>query len=530
MFSFSIIGSTRLPVAYRLGSIDSRLFSIPPMIGTIRIVENGNEIQLEEVLSENWREEVTEQVLIPILITTATLCSPRRSVRNLVIGLVNRTLKDPCRNYDQVAASARFVNIVQKFLPTAHYDPPSFAECISKMPSSKRARIRNALKFLEEGHRDPDLSSRTCFLKVDETLADRPMKPRIIINLRPQAHLLSLPYARVLSAWMKEFFNGTPILLGHHTVSLYYGVGLDHDGLCSVGSVLSECEGGVFAGDDSLFNLYGTCFEFDFKQYDQHVGEQTTELVRYVSRALGVPNEIIDLWEHQSKGKCVYKQRKTGLRITFTAPRQQPSGIAITSCMNTLINICIFSDFVLRLPAQPLRIPEVCKEYETHCVELGFKVVGCGFPTILGATFLRGWWIPGTSGLVWLPLPSMVLKIGKISRESKYTIAQIAYCLATSPGDIPVDYPILGSFCEKMRTFGTYTTKQRKGGRIEIEKYIRVEVKQCTIDREVALDLVCSRYELTPNEIEVMEKLFREAPIPGLIHHPGFGHLAADYF
>jgi hypothetical protein len=178
--------------------------------------------------------------------------------------------------------------------------------------------------------------------------------------------------------------------------------------------------------------------------------------------------------------------------------------------------------------------------------ELGFKVKYHDFDDIGAVTFLKGWWRSTGQSLVWLPLPSAVLKIGKLLRPAtelvggltrnqkrseegrKIAVAMMANALARSYGNIPFSYPILGPFLHKMSSFSTHEDKQAAMAAMESWK---PKVHGDIVLSAEAVDAVCRRYKITPVDVARVDMLIsRVTSLPAYVQDPVFLRLAqVDY-
>jgi hypothetical protein len=171
--------------------------------------------------------------------------------------------------------------------------------------------------------------------------------------------------------------------------------------------------------------------------------------------------------------------------------------------------------------------------------ELGFesKLKKLSFEE--GPTFLKGWWVPSTSGGIfeyhWMPLPSQIIKLGKVGTDPSITFSQVdpaeahrrmASAMALGYPIVDYDYPILGCFLKKMRGLTNAVVKP-------VRKQI-YGVDMCgpvkTVDRDLAIALICKRYGLTESDIDELESRITDAPFPCVMVDDRFNNLVrADY-
>lgn len=179
----------------------------------------------------------------------------------------------------------------------------------------------------------------------------------------------------------------------------------------------------------------------------------------------------------------------------------------------------------------------------TVMLELGFVANAIVRPFGFQATFLKGWWMPDEEGRArWLPLPSQVIKLGKIltnpkeiyPREDSDTAWRMAaVSIAKGVGHVPFEYPILGPFLEKYRSLEQeFSEKQSASLKIIIEQQhkVRREAGNFKLDVAMIVQEFGERYGLVDVDIRRVETLFREAPFPARLHDPVFEIIArVDY-
>jgi hypothetical protein len=274
----------------------------------------------------------------------------------------------------------------------------------------------------------------------------------------------------------------------------------------------------VLSGDDGLVVFRDgreySVWETDFAKFDHSHTEASLKTILGIFRMWGVPSEVIDLWWQSMAGPYRINRRKEGVVIRGEAPPQMATGISITTVANSLTHIAAF-------------LHAVQGDYVSRMAELGFTVKVEKHRDIGMATFLRGWWRRDATGLLrWYPLPSAVLKLGKVRRMRKTdTYPELSAALAYSYGPVPRDYPILGEFIWRMTV--RKTTRRLFEESVDQHKPV---LTGGTIDREEALWAFETRYGLSLVDIQRMEALISSAPLPGLLHDPGFYVLrAVDY-
>jgi hypothetical protein len=176
------------------------------------------------------------------------------------------------------------------------------------------------------------------------------------------------------------------------------------------------------------------------------------------------------------------------------------------------------------------------KYFDNVGAMLGFSFKLSTHHTPYGMTFLKGWWLLDENNKqIWLPLPSQVIKIGKIMthpvhivhKSHQVSIDTLAHNISLAYGHVPDNYPILGSFLKMLRKFG-----QPSNVVIQTEKFEIIFVEQCTVNRAFALDLISYRYGLTISDVNRVENLIASVTkLPVYLEDMAFLRLAeTDYY
>lgn len=261
------------------------------------------------------------------------------------------------------------------------------------------------------------------------------------------------------------------------------------------------------AGDDNLTCLRApsllieTWYEGDFSRYDSTQGREALAADVDDVTALGFDPEIAAI---DAKGRdCVYMvvviRKHYRYRIKFRTAPQQSSGLGSTTWGNSSRNVKNGLNTFYHLGA---RTPE------ESALDLGFQLKMRYAPDPCHLTFLKGWWVPvlGASP-VWLPLPSMILKIGKSLRSPaelfpldtpEHAYRKTAFALASSPGNVPFSYPILGPFIALMKALGIENDLElrHKWQRIRVDTSCDLQV-----DTDAILAMFHHRYGITAEEV-----------------------------
>jgi hypothetical protein len=296
----------------------------------------------------------------------------------------------------------------------------------------------------------------------------------------------------------------------HEKFRFFYCSGMTQVDLTALGECFMNPMRGYtlfVMGDDSLLiHCDGVRSQFimgDFSQYDQtqdEIGLFDGRAIIY--EALGFSDEVT-VYKAVCEGK--YHARMGPVHVAGYREPMQATGSADTTVWNSLQNVIAGMTCLTR--------------YGEYTVEsfacLGLEIKISIRKTFWGCDFLKGWWVPDIRGMpVWMPLPSMCLKLGKMIRDP-YEIygGYGGYCYALSC-NIVVDeqYPILGPFMATIRRFAV----QGRSGDIEFENPYKILPKApYEVDRESVLGLVCERYELSLTQICEAEQL-----LASVVHMP----------
>lgn len=176
--------------------------------------------------------------------------------------------------------------------------------------------------------------------------------------------------------------------------------------------------------------------------------------------------------------------------------------------------------------------------------QLGFDVKYEASEFLETATFLKGWWQrDGTGEVQWVPLPSAVIKLGKVLRDpveiTKFTrkgkkmhrtpleaVRMCALALASSYGKIDLSYPILGAFCAVLERCGQYVE-----GNFELQESWKPRMSGIAVDRDSVLNSIHVRYGIEVEDVLRVERLLgRIHELPAYVEDEVFDKLCSrDY-
>lgn len=400
-----------------------------------------------------------------------------------------------------------------------------------------------------------------------QDLGFSPVKPRVITTQGPEILARHLPLARVLMEVLKDCLgrldgeNAVPVFQMEvhgqlRSVRFLIGSGSNATALSRLPAFLTDPDIAcvVVAGDDTLVNLGpwsagSPILEGDFKSYDQSEDEgPLLEGVCAVLAALGrnefggaVREELTELGRNYRAGalndfRYTWQGANAFVRVAGQAGCQMPTGTAYTTVFSGLINILFWVRVLMsNLVVDERVFVDVAGALRSPCAELGLQLKVKFHDELLGATFLKGWFVPGNGSLVWLPLPSCCLKMGKmlnapeevfqLERDAAYRRA--AGCLGMSYGLLPPNYPLAGALAKRLRDLsdgvefasvfilrdGVWQFKDEAFSREGFNPYRPLVDYEVRIDRQAVLLMCFRRYGLNADAIEACELKMQQAAI-----------------
>lgn len=385
---------------------------------------------------------------------------------------------------------------------------------------------------------DNDVLYKTeIFLKADEVLWDRPnSKGRVVKAVSPTVQAVAAPHVDIAITNLKNICDGKTVYgFGKWKVTIAIGSGktsteLNDWFLIAENHVryIQNSIHFIVAGDDffGMVNIDSRVFylESDYSQYDRTQGVHALESCMVVENALGIPLHILGQMYSAALAVARYENKVSGFHIACPMPAQRATGGPDTTLGNSVNNItaCLYT--LHKTP--PHRLIE---DFVDVLLELGFVAKLKYSEDHTRHTFLKGWWVSGC----WLPLPSQVLKIGKILTSpveiyphlvKEKAWRQAARAVALGFGSVPLDYPILGPFIQRyLSLYDGEAIIEQDANKIKVDALVE-------IDRAEAICQISERYNLDNAAIEEMEYEIRNIPFPGQLTHPGFTLLAkVDY-
>jgi len=531
--------------------------SIWPFRGTMEILVDGCVVNVDEAL-ELLSESSHTNKLFPILINNRTLWEPANSEKNLLTALLSRTHNDPF--VDRIDGKHRrelWREIGQKMVISgvfAQGEGKSYEleECAWLMGSRGR-RILEADK--EDQLVGPERLRKTISLKWNETISARKLmgetysiRPRAIVNLDPIYHSRMAPIARQLADYLHSIFDGSVIDFGDGlAMSVYFAAGYTQKQLSEIADAMTP---GVtvlaISGDDSVgcWDVDGvhTFFECDQSLFDQSQDEGP--VIDYANQwmtACGCPPWFCELVA--SACKTGYRINRKRVQIKGNCGVQMPTGITVTTTVNSMSTLAMYVYHLKQQKGIGRNLMIVKSAWD-----LGLTAKYITSDCIGNMTFLKGWWRQDVFGYYhWLPLPSAVIKLGKLLRDPLdivgkakpnlkkngevgrlEAIRECAFALASSYSGVPKDYPILGPFLETLKRLGQPSDDVHLN---LVESWKPRGDVNFHLDVAESLAAIENRYGISPCDVKRVEKLLLQVNrLPAYIEDSVFDLLCdVDY-
>lgn len=529
-----------LPAGFSVPGVEARIPQVSSFLGTLKVKVFGYSMHWKEALLM-LRGRVHTNRFYPICWTSAPLWMPANNCYNLLVALVVRMHKEP-KNYGVLKKMLklgknpwrRVFDLMCPYVPYKMERLISREEAIRDMKSKGR-RLSKAWEKKNLGLADE--YKKQCLLKHNEVITGvkdgTGIKPRVYVNLDPIYHAETTEYSKNAALfWKKLTHQGLdiPIWGGKNTVRIFYASGCDWAELNRRFQCFLDSPGWaiMMSGDDGIYKTsWGTFGELDLSMADQSQKKECFQgyqlLLMY---ELGATLQEIRSFSAQVSMPSRYS--KDEVKIVSDSGWSLPTGTTATSVFNTNTGLGAFVYAVDR--SEGLAGEDIVKNIPQGFAELGLEVKLQSLRNWGDLTFLKGWFRPAMVGclrqIVWLPLPSQVLKCGKIMSNPLVQggYEGVAYAISQSYGFLPTNYPILGVLLERLRYLGKENTK------VSLDfKYNRIE---CT-ERPVLLEPLCleSRYGLSKADVFDCEQLIRKIEhLPCVMSHYVFMRLLdVDY-
>lgn len=525
--------------------------------GRIKVQVDQIDVGIEEALDLLSVAPRENNVMHPVLVTNGLLWEPANNEKNLLVAILWRTHADPFVGLDSEEERHQKWRVLSRdfeqfgIFDLPIQDVPDIEEC-ARLMGKRGERILRADVLDQLG-----INTRlwkTISLKWNETLnvdkelgSELTMKPRAIVNLDPVIHARMAGLSREIAKKLHKMMDGRVLMLYGFPVRVFFAAGYTQQRL---NDIVAAMQGGeiviAISGDDSVVSWgplasafkcepYGECDQSQF-DHTQDDGPQKIA-ARAWMQLMGVPDDFIDL----CYGCCSwpYTARQGRLRVKGVAGTQMPTGITMTTVLNSLSTFFMYAWII------KTRNPE----FSQAAGQLGFRTKYKGSHDVGDITFLRGWWrkTADGNGRVWTPLPSACLKLGKVLRDPvdvcKYkhpvtgqtvlktdaeALSVMAYALASSYKNLDAKYPILGPFLATLRRLGTEMSHPNLHSILESHRPVMDEFN---LDWDDALSATLRRYDLCMDDINRVTSLLLSVQVlPSLVVDPVFDRLrSVDY-
>jgi hypothetical protein len=404
--------------------------------------------------------------------------------------------------------------------------------------AAKKQRAREGIEIRNSGL----VRKRTgIFLKADEVLYGRDgvLKARTVKSLDPTIQALLYKPIEFAMQQLKAVFNEKQVYkIGDWQLTMAVGSGrlsseLDKWLMISYDWVHygDKRIAAIMAGDDffAVVSCNGKIeyWENDFKCYDRTQGVHALNAEWIILETLGVPYAACDILFSTVIAPPRYQVAKFDIKKKLPMPPQRATGGPDTTIGNTIVNMLSLW--------YAIREDNSLDRLEERQLELGLMAKLHKHSDLSSATFLKGWWLLTATKFAWHPLPSQVVKVGKIltnpedifKNHSVDSAWRSAACsMGATYGLVPRSYPLFGTLLARYDSFnGTVVELPSEGvaHKVKIDEVLSTDVSY-------ALEQIALRYGLSYTEIDEMCSEIKSAPFPGLMTHHGWGILAQrDY-
>jgi hypothetical protein len=522
-----------LPLGYTLPALAPRVEVFPPALLSEPTVWIGGEEMDLEAAWELFQNLPGRGELYPILITTGLPYRPAGGGASLLAATVCRLHKDFGIKSDYSGWERVYPTFDVVFGDFTIEKFETEEEVVLDASGARKRRLELAFEERHSGNLSRRIKNNQVHVKRDETLpfkASGDFIPRCI-TAPPDFHQLDAqPAIRAAYALLKEVWFWPYV---HEDVTFWVtlGFGLTAERLDEFWSQAAQADGWVLlqSGDDSVFRTPdGAWYEGDYTKFDQSQGSAALEAEWRVLRLIGVPNEIVEGLVARSEAPYVALDPTDDVRIKGRTRVQRKTGAADTTFGNTLTGVGALLQALIDDGIDDL----------TYRMERDFGFLFKLVPADLGMSpvFLRGWWVPASDGsMLWMPLPSIVNKAGKMTSDPRRSmrkgewseaLARAAHAMFHNLGEVPSTYPVVGAFRQAVMTLADPMANMS----LASESYRPIRSRPVDIDRTEALMMVAARYGVAVSEVEAAEELLREVQVPSLVAHPLFWRMrAVDY-
>lgn len=566
-------GVTNLPGVEIVDSVEPTLQQSPPwdeLRGEMTITIGATERTVEEAFREFPVEKPDPVYLV------AANCGlpyrPSKGPRSALTAILLRTMSDP---YDSgigastVSQRNGFQRLLQEsfvyrwrmsaitlpwttLIPMKGLEEPAtLAVFVRKLAPQKRAVFEGAVKSLQWG---TPLAKLKFMPKSDEVLALKEMshgksiKPRAIVVFDPQMGPLMGPVVETIAVKMHEHWTGERVhRFDDVPMRLVFASGSTPAELNVLARVLRDSSESViaFAGDDTILKICTGDSQFylesDLAQCDQTLGAGPHEVfLPWFFERVGLPMELWQLLIDAKTRPVQYVSKKSGIRIKVTnLPMMMDTGSQITTLATSAVVCAAFATAVKQFV-------QAAVPMETTLQNLGLKPKMKVWPTLFGATFLRGTFFHNHEGeLGWYPIPNCA-KWGKFltsplemvkAQGGSVTEMQAVKTLLLATAlsvKIPDNMPVMGAYRRALFrcTRGVEVSQQLVERIRTIRQYRRSDSAHfASVDRSEVLQFIEMRYNVSAVDVSEAEELLNNiSSVPFFVSHPVFRVMAeVDY-
>lgn len=516
--------------------------------GTMDIWVDGQPMDLEQAFSVLSCQTGGSNVLYPMIITQALMYAPAKTEVNLLFACAARLHLPVTGEQDESIVAARWEEAtlhMVDIIPEGVVQPLTREQCASFLSTQKAKVYMECAADLEAGRLRPVRGfpfRKEVNVKTNETIAAKEfrgepsIKPRAIVVLGNDYHVVHSVHARAVANRMHELFDGKWFTFSGCTVRIWFASGLTGAQLNEIGRAIQAGDNVIaVAGDDSLCrnNAFdepkhpcfgrGAVFEGDLKACDQSQRHACLQNTCRIFLRLGVPQVVVA--EFYAMCCAPYTARYKRVRVVGNPGPELPTGADETTIGNSLavLSMLVMS-FVHR--ATPEKI----------AYEMGFTLKVQYGNDVCERTLLKGTFLPDSNGeLCYYPLPSLLLKVGKMQTDPKRLadsrsegIRVAARAMAQGMPTVPRNYPLLGPFLSALERSGQKTRKVLSAAE---DSWYKPSVSAAGVDHVSALEFVCRRYSITIDDVNRCEALLNQINhVPMFVFDPVFDRLATvDY-
>jgi len=496
----------------------------------------------------------TEEGIWLLLSPQVMLLKPTNSPINWWIAVMTRVFKEP---YDIPKTKEEKHELLQvwtviknlfianlDYIYSTKYDIYDVRKIVGK----KAQRLVDALDRKNKSGNQIEYT-KSISVKTDETLPKRVdypfFRPRAITQFSPTFLGETCPVSREMADILHEIFQVRNLFhIYNYTLAklipctFTFGSGYtaeELDDWLDQALMMSDAIHFIVAGDDCAIlwgpwaSVFGFCGENDFSTYEFTQGPHCFVLYEavmsfYIDNKQFV-TKVMDSF--QKAYQCVKNVKGEVIRVKADITQRMASGSSDTTNFNSIGNIGSAMHIIQNTDFR--------HSPEFYYDQVGFKCKYKRHDNLTQMTFLKGWWqLDVRDKYRWIPLPGMVLKIGKTKRDPTKIAKNkdrdeankiCAYALASSPGFVPLDYPLFGRWLVTMKKLGTISNIKLYA---RFERTVRSQMYQ--INRAEALESIFLRYGLYKSEIEEIEELLSSiVELPVVVSHTALKKLMIDY-